>query len=681
MGMREIYGNYLTLQESPSDRVHSSLPVIRSKNEKLTIILEHSGDVSGIEALGFDIEGHQSEVALQGDIYLKDVAAISRLPNVKLLAFGTSLGSLLIESTKHIGVQSSTVALTNGIWHYDENTDVFTGHTGEGVIIGVIDSGIHWDHPSFHTKDGTDTRIISIWDQGLRPNRREAGPNTDLLGAGTTRTYGVEYDRAALAPNQDNPAIRSEDADGHGTHVASIAAGNGAYNSILLTPTIKRHRIGVAPNAELIIVKFTNVNSNVSELIRMRDAVSYILEKAAKLPGSNRPVVINGSIGNVFHPHDGRGTQGTETFEQSMHQFLHGQAGKIGVFAAGNNGGKDEHIKITIPASGEVELPFRILDNRVRRRSTPQLLLSMFYSAAEPNLLVAVNVPKQTNFFPDVSLGNHQVKPFHSRGFRVDHLNLFASSAHGDADRNGIIIRFAPKNNRFYQPTTGNNLDYKIRLKGPENTVIHLWHEGKNDDLTLVFGATTTIEGFAGVEGIDGVDIDRKSQIATPAQSPDVIAVANYGIVTDGSTIHRILNCKSSRGPLISYDGSAVIANKPDISAPGTEIEAAVPLNLAWGILGVISEDHQFGFMTGTSMSCPMIAGLVALLLEKNATLTKAQIQQLFDAHSEKTLVRHDPDQDCENYNPTDTSPFAGQDEIGAGRINAKLVFDNVPTP
>lgn len=77
-----------------------------------------------------------------------------------------------------------------------------TGLTGVGVVVGIIDSGIDPNHPEFQG------RILSIWDQTL------AGPGV------AEGQYGWEL--------TGNLLVASRDTDGHGTHVAGIAAGAGA---------------------------------------------------------------------------------------------------------------------------------------------------------------------------------------------------------------------------------------------------------------------------------------------------------------------------------------------------------------------------------------------------------------------------------------------------------------------
>ena len=88
---------------------------------------------------------------------------------------------------------------------------------GEGIMIGFLDTGIDYTHPVFCNLDGT-TRIAGIWDQTIQ----DGDPPEGFL-------YGTEYTEerinAALHSESPQELISSEDTDGHGTFVASVAAG------------------------------------------------------------------------------------------------------------------------------------------------------------------------------------------------------------------------------------------------------------------------------------------------------------------------------------------------------------------------------------------------------------------------------------------------------------------------
>ncbi|MEI9927556.1 MAG: S8 family serine peptidase [Sphingomonas sp.] len=98
---------------------------------------------------------------------------------------------------------------------------------------------------------------------------------------------------------------------------------------------------------------------------------------------------------------------------------------------------------------------------------------------------------------------------------------------------------------------------------------------------------------------------------------------------------YRAIASFSSRGPLRDFSqppGSVpLLGRKPDIAAPGVDLEAALaadsdPLALRTGpwTSGIRSRP-----MSGTSMASPMIAGVVALMLDKQPALNVGQVRTL----------------------------------------------------
>ena len=172
----------------------------------------------------------------------------------------------------------------------ETRTDIFP-LLGNGVLIGIVDSGIDYENPDFRNEDGT-TRIAALWDQTVETGLPPAGYNvgteftSQQINAALQMTGHAE--RFRLVP--------SRDISGHGTAVAGIAAGNGRGSEG------RRYR-GVAPEAELLIVKMGIPGEygfpRTTQLMR---GVDYIIRKAEEL---KKPVAVNISFGNTYGSHDG----------------------------------------------------------------------------------------------------------------------------------------------------------------------------------------------------------------------------------------------------------------------------------------------------------------------------------------------------------------------------------------
>ncbi|UTW62689.1 S8 family serine peptidase [bacterium SCSIO 12741] len=158
-----------------------------------------------------------------------------------------------------------------------------SAYSGKGVIMGIIDSGIDFNHPDFQDSIGN-TRIISLWDQSrnLDTNRFPS------------YGYGEVYDSMDI--NAGNcPHVDPNSWGGHGTMVSGIAAGNG----LSVPDTVADYR-GYAYESPIIFVATDFGASNWDQTVA--DAVEYIYALADSL---DMPCVINLSAGNYLGGHDG----------------------------------------------------------------------------------------------------------------------------------------------------------------------------------------------------------------------------------------------------------------------------------------------------------------------------------------------------------------------------------------
>lgn len=182
--------------------------------------------------------------------------------------------------------------------------------SGNGTIVGIIDSGIDIYNRDFADENGT--RLLSVWDisgQGEPPE-------------GFAK--GVEYTQAEInSALSGGDTINFTDSSGHGTAIAGIAAGNGRGSGYK----------GIAYEAQLVVVKLGERDGFVRSTDIMR-GLKYIKERADIL---NMPVAINLSYGTNDGSHDG-----SSLFEGYINEVADNTRCLICV-AAGNEGAASHH--------------------------------------------------------------------------------------------------------------------------------------------------------------------------------------------------------------------------------------------------------------------------------------------------------------------------------------------------
>ncbi|ALF54951.1 peptidase S8 [Nostoc piscinale CENA21] len=429
-----------------------------------------------------------------------------------------------------------------------------TGLTGKGVIIGVVDSGIDAKHPAFAG------RILRLWDQTI------PGPGVKE-GA-----YGAELTDALLSVSQDT--------DGHGTHVAGIASGADATYG------------GVAPDAELIIIKSDLQDAHIA------DAVRYVFRVAAEL---GRPAVVNLSLGGHADAHDGT---------DSLSKIIDSETGpgKIVCCAAGNEGNDNIHGQANIPCGRMKGMRFNVPLNQVGI-----VWLNAWY-AKDSELEVSLRSPNGfvTPFQKIITNGNPSVD-HQLPDARVQIVTPGPDQANGDHNFFVQIRGNGPS------PVMGGIWQLRVRNTSSQDTRLDVW---TLDDTSSVF--------FTGTSVKDAV------KIGSPGAASTAVTVAAYTTkvkYTDidnqvrevGLELNSISDF-SSEGPLRND------AQKPDVAAPGAMIVAALSSNANSD--RSMTVNSKFLAMAGTSMATPFVTGLVALLLQRDRNLDPNTIKELFRQNS-----------------------------------------------
>lgn len=218
-------------------------------------------------------------------------------------------------------LESSGIAKLRGIPNFN--------YRGNGILIGIIDTGIEYTHKAFIKEDGS-TKVNTIWDQTIE---------SDNLPAGFY--YGTEYTQAqineALKSTDPHSIVPSTDENGHGTYLAGIAVG---------TPDIDNQFSGVVPGAEIAVVKlkpakkflknFWCIPEDVTcyQKNDLMNGIKYLYETAKRI---DKPLSLFISLGTSQGGHDERGSL------SSYLSYLAVQKGICITIAAGNEGNSGLH--------------------------------------------------------------------------------------------------------------------------------------------------------------------------------------------------------------------------------------------------------------------------------------------------------------------------------------------------
>lgn len=388
---------------------------------------------------------------------------------------------------------------------------------GQGVLIGFVDTGIDYTVPLFRYEDGT-SKIQYIYDQTA-----EGTPPAGYY-------MGVEYTNEQInyALTLDNPldAVPEVDTVGHGTFLASVAAGRSTEEFT-----------GAAPDSELIVVKLRKARpfyleryavpeeqENAYESSDFMVGVQYVIDKSRQL---NRPVVICVGLGTNFGSHDGFSI---------LEEYLSNLANLAGVCictAAGNEAQARHHTQGRIQTKGET----KNIDIRVGQ-DNGNIYLSIWNTVGDKMSVTVISPTGEV-------IGRVSARP----GFSLEEKLILEPST----------VRI-----EYYFPVEGS---------GDQLTVVRvmdatpgIWTVVLYGEIILsgVFDAWLPLTGFVG-PGTVFLASDPYTTVTVPGTMFGSICCGAYDYTTNS------LYSESSWGPTRS------LAIAPDLVAPGVNVRGRYP--------------------------------------------------------------------------------------------------------
>ena len=413
---------------------------------------------------------------------------------------------------------------------------------GEGVIIGIIDTGIDYTNPAFFRKDGT-TKIISIWDQSIESD--------DLYPKVISPAYyGTEYTAVQInqALQSENPLqiVPSMDTNGHGTWMAGIAAGSENQEAGFS---------GVAPEADLLVVKLKDAKPFYREFFLIPEnaiayqendiiwGIQYLVDTARRL---HRPIAICLSLGTSMGSHSSFETLGIMT--SIVGDFV-GVAMSV---SAGNEGNARRHFHSTIDPKG----PPVIVDLNVGEEESG---FTMEFWGNPPVIYTLDILSPAGEYIPKIQenlVKNQDICfVFEQTSVNVDFIMV-------EADTGKQVILF-----RFKNPSPG-TWRFQVYGRGDLSGDFHIWlpPDGfiSNNTYFMSASATTTV--------------------TTPGNSNVPITITAYN--SANNTIYP----NAGRG--FSADNKIT----PDLAAPGVNIQCP---NLTHGFTSITGTGAATAHATG----------------------------------------------------------------------------------
>jgi len=467
------------------------------------------------------------------------------------------------------------------------------GAGGDGVLVGIVDTGIDYQHSDFLGSDGT-TRILYIWDQFLAAVPGETpGPYTTHSGHN-----GVEYTKADIDADLATPAphdiVRSTDGIyfgiAHGTHVSGIAASSG------MAPG---NYIGMAPEANLAVVACTLYDTDII------NAWIYLLNKADSL---GMPIVINNSFGGHCGPHDG--TDVLSLFVDDV-----SGPGKIFVFSAGNEGYDAIHAEGTVAGDGIETVQFLIDngDSDATNYTTPVYAV-IWFEGSDTTMQISCTTPNGYTVGPQ-GIGSYPPPTTtNDADITFDTLNDAPYPPNGD---NCYWLEIYPSSNTGY--ITEGIYSFTLQSTGYTTGDFDAWFCSGDQydyviDTHLSYDTTLGDTGCCERAIVVGAYTTRRCWLSNDGNT----WCYTFAVMDDIALF-------SSIGP--TRDGR----RKPDVAASGFGVLSALSHDSPiWGTVSpYITPDNQHRMMAGTSMSCPVVTGGIAQMLSIDPSLTPEEIKDL----------------------------------------------------
>ena len=548
-------------------------------------------------------------------------------------------------------------------------------YTGKDVIVGIVDTGFDLTHPMFKDKDGN-LRIKGYYEPGSSTLGGEQVVITYLNGEQDTLSGSAYY-----KPEELLDTLKVMDPAGsHGSHCISIAAGS-MINDI--KGPAEKPLGGIAPESDILICNIAK-SENHSEAWDFLESFNFLESEALK---AEKPLVVSVSQNSHWGWHDGK-----SDVARIVGAFCSMDSLAV-MFCTGNEGGSETYLNEKIKAKETLQItPYTLYtDNYLWGGLKTEKNVKMkigIYNLNENKEYY--RIPVSFNSLTKTKYGEGIYFIFDDENQELDtQEEVAAKKEFMKYLRGGSLQIFCYQNQAYNQQDSvytytevfvymegtewieseDPNHDpifwgFNLYLEPQEDTELHAWADlGMNLRAVRADGKKVTATG--------------KCSIGDFNTSGEPVSVgawcANDKIQYEGTEAQETGETVGGIAFFSSYGTDLAGHKHPDVCAPGTNIVAAYnsfdPNLEKYAIYQrkaydgqftgqTTSRDYFWGTNSGTSMSTPASAGVVALWMQAAKDMGKKLTCQDI-----KDIVAHSSDND-------DITKQA-KSRFGSGKINA----------
>ena len=516
---------------------------------------------------------------------LSSMGSIARVDGVKSISLERHLDLCNVTALEMSCFPAMTYSY-NGVNH--------NVYSGNGIVVGMIDVGIDFNHINFRDQDGQ-LRIVRVYMPCDSTGTHPVVGGEELPGS----EYTTPGEIAALTTDDSTYY--------HGTHTTGTAAGSFMDNGL--------H--GVATGAQIVACGMPD-----EELtdFNVANSIKYIFDYADKV---GLPAVINMSIGSQDGAHDGTSPL-CQLFKEAS------APGRICVVSAGNDGhvplnvrkkmGESDSLAtfLTNWSSREPMIGYSSMWTRSQQRHTVDLVI---WDIQADTLVHRLDVPRDAQLDSVYTVTSETDSVF-ARYFDGE-LNFACA-----VEDNGLFHSIVDV---VYSSVDKSKYRIGLINKAPKGETLIGWGGGK-----VVYSNC----------GLDGWNNGSKSYtISDLATTDSVISVGAYCstpsfVMMSGDTVTYSRCTPGDLAYFSAFGPDLLNKRRPDLVAPGYQVASSVSryceafndLANVFDMVTVDGVDYPYGLEGGTSMSTPVVAGAIALWLEICPTLTTAQLRELMEA-------------------------------------------------